>query len=114
MARAFDALECFDDAPIHRSRFGGRVEKAAERIQVVAVHARATLRRGVHQVSVTVIDDVDEVEVGSRAADAVTRLLLEAFVPAARGYFPLKTLKNAQSKDVGVVRASQILGLALS
>ena len=50
----------------------------------------------------------------SRAADAVTRLLVEAYVPAARGKFPLKTLKNAQSKDVGLVRASQILAVALS
>ena len=50
----------------------------------------------------------------SRAADAVTRLLVEAYVPAARGKLPLKTLKNAQSKDVGVIRASEILAIALS
>ena len=50
----------------------------------------------------------------SRAADAVTKLLVEAYVPAARGKLPLKTLKNAQSKDVGVVRASEILAIALS
>jgi L-asparaginase II len=49
-----------------------------------------------------------------RASDAVTRLVVEAFLPAARGKVPLKTLKNAQGKDVGVIRPSQLLALALS
>lgn len=50
----------------------------------------------------------------TRAADAVTRLLVEAFVPAARGKFNLKVLKNAQGADVGVIRASALLQAALA
>ena len=50
----------------------------------------------------------------TRAADAVTRLLVEAFVPAARGKLNLRTLKNARGKDVGVIRASALLQAALS
>jgi L-asparaginase II len=50
----------------------------------------------------------------TRAADAVTRLLVEAFVPAARGKLNLKTLKNARGKDVGVIRASALLQTALA
>ena len=50
----------------------------------------------------------------TRAADAVTRLLVEAFVPTARGKFNLKTLKNAQGADVGVIRASALLKVALA
>ena len=50
----------------------------------------------------------------SRASDAVARLIVEAYLPAARGTLALKTLKNAQGKDVGVLRPSELLALALS
>ncbi len=49
----------------------------------------------------------------TRAAEAVVSLLIEAFVPEARGQMPLKTIKNAQGFEVGVVRPSEILSLAL-
>ncbi len=49
----------------------------------------------------------------TRAAEAVVSLLIEAFVPEARGQMPLKTLKNAQGIEVGVVRPSEVLSLAL-
>ncbi len=49
----------------------------------------------------------------TRAAEAVVSLLIEAFVPAARGQLPLKTIKNAQGIEVGVVRPSEVLSLAL-
>ena len=49
----------------------------------------------------------------SRASDAVARLLVEAFLPAARGQLALKILKNAQGKDAGVIRPSALLALAL-
>lgn len=50
----------------------------------------------------------------SRASDAVARLVVDALLPAARGKLPLKTLKNAQGRDVGAIRASALLALALS
>ena len=49
-----------------------------------------------------------------RASDAVARLVVEAYLPAARGTLAMKTLKNAQGKDVGVIRPSALLALALS
>ena len=49
----------------------------------------------------------------TRAAEAVVSLLIEAFVPAARGQLPLKTFKNAQGNEVGVVRPSEVLSRAL-
>lgn len=49
----------------------------------------------------------------SRAAEAIVTLLIEAFVPGARGTLGLKSLKNAQGKDVGQIRASPLLALAL-
>ena len=49
----------------------------------------------------------------TRAAEAVVSMLIEAFVPEARGQMPLKTMKNAQGIEVGVVRPSEILSLAL-
>ena len=49
----------------------------------------------------------------TRAAEAVVSMLIEAFVPEARGQMPLKTLKNAQGIEVGVVTPSEILSLAL-
>lgn len=49
-----------------------------------------------------------------RAAEAVVSLLLETFVPQARGKLPLKTLKNAQGKQVGIIRPSPVVAVALS
>lgn len=49
----------------------------------------------------------------TRAAEAVVSMLIEAFVPAARGSLGLKTLKNAQGRDVGLLRASPLLAVAL-
>ncbi|MGE0052719.1 MAG: asparaginase [Hyphomicrobium sp.] len=49
----------------------------------------------------------------SRGAEAVVSMLIEAFLPQARGKLPLKTLKNAQGKDVGVIRPSPLAAVAL-
>jgi L-asparaginase II len=49
----------------------------------------------------------------SRASDAVARFIVEAYVPAARGTLAPRTLKNAQGKDVGFLRPSPLLALAL-
>lgn len=49
----------------------------------------------------------------TRAAEAVVSLLIEAFVPEARGQLPLKTLKNAQGQQVGVLRPSPVAAVAL-
>lgn len=49
----------------------------------------------------------------TRAAEAVVSMLIEAFVPEARGKLPLKTLKNAQGKEVGIIRPSPIAAVAL-
>lgn len=48
----------------------------------------------------------------SRGAQAVVSMLVESLLPAARGKLPLKTLKNAQGKDVGVVRPSALAAVA--
>lgn len=50
----------------------------------------------------------------SRAAEAIVSLLIEHMLPAARGQFALKTLKNGQGRDVGLLRASPLLEVALS
>lgn len=49
----------------------------------------------------------------SRGAEAIVSMLIESYVPAARGKLPLKTLKNAQGKDVGVIRPSSLARVAL-
>jgi L-asparaginase II len=49
----------------------------------------------------------------TRAADAVVRLIMGAYVAGAREKLTLKTLKNAQGRDVGVIRASPLLSIAL-
>lgn len=50
----------------------------------------------------------------TRAAEAVVSMLIEAFVPEARGKLPMKTLKNAQGQQVGVIRPSPVAAVALS
>jgi L-asparaginase II len=49
----------------------------------------------------------------TRAAEAIVCLLVEAFVPEAKGQLALKTQKNAQGKDVGVIRPSPLVAVAL-
>ncbi len=49
----------------------------------------------------------------TRAAEAVVSLLIESFVPEARGQMPLKIIKNAHGIEVGAVRPSEALSLAL-
>ncbi len=49
----------------------------------------------------------------TRAAEAVVSMLIEAFVPKARGTLGLKSLKNAQGHDVGQIRPSPLLAVAL-
>ena len=49
----------------------------------------------------------------TRAAEAIVSMLIEAYVPEARGKLPLKSLKNAQGKEVGVIRPSPVLAVAL-
>lgn len=49
----------------------------------------------------------------TRAAEAVVSLLIEAYVPEARGKLPLKALKNAQGQQVGIIRPSPVAAFAL-
>lgn len=49
----------------------------------------------------------------TRAAEALVSLLIEAFLPQAKGKLPLKTQKNAQGLDVGVIRPSPLVAVAL-
>lgn len=48
-----------------------------------------------------------------RAAEAVVSMLLACHLKEARGKLPLKSLKNAQGQDVGVIRPSPLLAVAL-
>jgi len=50
---------------------------------------------------------------GSRAAEAIVSMLIEAYVPGARGTLGLKTLRNAQGVAVGVIRPTPLLSVAL-
>lgn len=49
----------------------------------------------------------------TRAADAVARLVTAAYVEGAREKLALKILKNAQGRNVGVIRPSPLLAIAL-
>ena len=49
----------------------------------------------------------------TRAAEALVSLLIEAFLPEAKGKLPLKTQKNAQGLEVGVIRPSPLVAVAL-
>ena len=51
-----------EDAEPPRPRFASRVQQAAERVEVVAVHPGPTGRQGVDELGVGMIGDVEQIE----------------------------------------------------
>lgn len=109
--RIMDAARCEPDYLAGPNRLDTRVQRMFGGAAFIKTGAEGAYAGAFPEAGLGFALKIDDG--AGRAAEAVVSMLIEAFVAGARGKLPCKSLKNAQGKDVGVIRPSPLVAVAL-